>query len=83
VQAEGSERDKDQAEEELIMDASAFAAVPDAEDPLAKMASIRGTGAGEVVMAPHCSEDIGRNVVSGLLVERLQDVSACSVCLIC
>jgi hypothetical protein len=76
VQAEDSERGKDQAEEELVMDASTSAMVPDVEDPFAKVASVYGTRAGEVVTVPHHSKGISHDAVCGLL-ERLQDVSLC------
>jgi hypothetical protein len=81
VHTEGSKREKDQVEEQLVMDVSASAAIPDAENPQAKMASIRETGAGDIAITPRHSEGIGHNAVCGLLLERLQDVSVCFVCL--
>jgi hypothetical protein len=48
--------------------------------PLAKVASVCETVAGDVVMMPHHSRGIDHGAVCGLLMERLHNVSVCFVC---
>jgi hypothetical protein len=76
---QGSEREKDQAEEQLVLDVFASATVPSAEISPAKIASGRHTRAKDVVVVPRYCESISRDTMCGLLMGRLQDVSACFV----
>jgi hypothetical protein len=77
---EGLEQKKDQASEQPVMDVFASAVVPDVEASLGKVISCHNTGVGDIVSIPCRSEGVSRGAVCGLLMERLQDVSAYFVC---
>jgi hypothetical protein len=71
VRVEGTECEKDHVDEQLMMNVSASALVPNTENAPAKVASTHVTVAGDVALVSHHSRVIDHGAVCGLLLERL------------
>jgi hypothetical protein len=69
MRADGSEREEGHVDEQLTVDASASAWFPDAENPLAEVASARETAVGDTALEPRRFGVIDHRAVCGLLME--------------
>jgi hypothetical protein len=77
-----SECEEDHVEEHVVLDGSDSVATLVAEASLAKAVFGHDAGAGNIVVVPRHSEGVSHGAVCSLLMERLQDVSACFVCFV-
>jgi hypothetical protein len=80
MHAEGSEQEG-HVDEQLAVDVSTSVHVSDAENPPAEVASAHETVASDAALVLRHFRVIDRGAVCGLLLEWLQDISFCFVCI--
>jgi hypothetical protein len=71
--AKGLGREKDQAEEQSVVDVLASAVVPNVGASPAKDVSSHNIGAGDIGFKPHHSKRVSHDAVCGLLMELVTE----------